>query len=336
MSLILPIAQAALGFASQGFNVLQQQRANREQKQFALDMYNRQRQDALADWNAQNLYNSPQQQMQRLKDAGLNPNLVYGTGAVGNASGQVRGTSAESYKPNPASLDLGQSSGNAITMYYDAQVKQQQVDNLKEAQKNMITDRALKEAKTNETNQNIIDKTWKLSKDKQFTPYQLDLLKGSITKQLSEINRTDKQADYIVGQIGMQGDQKNILQAQYKNLVDENVRKWMAIKPNIDYVLQKTKESVQDTIRKKYQNENMNALQQIQLESQIDILNQTLQNLIGTKEGIDLKNDFQRMINAGQDPRMISNMITSLFDQIPFGGFLKKAFKLNPTKNGYQ
>jgi len=39
-------------------------------------------------WNMQNRYNTPKQQMQRLKDAGLNPNLIYGSspaGAGGNA-----------------------------------------------------------------------------------------------------------------------------------------------------------------------------------------------------------------------------------------------------------
>lgn len=37
-------------------------------------------------WNRQNEYNSPLNQMQRLKDAGLNPNLMYEQGNVGNAS----------------------------------------------------------------------------------------------------------------------------------------------------------------------------------------------------------------------------------------------------------
>lgn len=35
------------------------------------------RQNALSDWNRQNAYNAPKQQMQRYKEAGLNPNLVY-------------------------------------------------------------------------------------------------------------------------------------------------------------------------------------------------------------------------------------------------------------------
>ena len=33
-------------------------------------------------WNANNLYNSPLQQMERLREAGLNPNLVYGNGSA--------------------------------------------------------------------------------------------------------------------------------------------------------------------------------------------------------------------------------------------------------------
>lgn len=37
-------------------------------------------------WNMQNEYNSPANQMARFKDAGLNPNLIYGQGTPGNAS----------------------------------------------------------------------------------------------------------------------------------------------------------------------------------------------------------------------------------------------------------
>lgn len=40
---------------------------------------------AVKNWNMQNAYNHPTQQMQRLKEAGLNPNLVYGGGATTTA-----------------------------------------------------------------------------------------------------------------------------------------------------------------------------------------------------------------------------------------------------------
>jgi len=49
------------------------------------------RKNALEDWNRQNAYNHPSQQMQRLKEAGLNPNLVYGGGATTTAQ-PVRNT----------------------------------------------------------------------------------------------------------------------------------------------------------------------------------------------------------------------------------------------------
>lgn len=45
------------------------------QNQFNIDM-----------WKMQNEYNSPQAQMQRLKAAGLNPNLMYSQGTTGNSA----------------------------------------------------------------------------------------------------------------------------------------------------------------------------------------------------------------------------------------------------------
>lgn len=41
-------------------------------------------------WSRNNTYNAPQQQMTRLKEAGLNPNLIYGNGSSpGNTSAQM-------------------------------------------------------------------------------------------------------------------------------------------------------------------------------------------------------------------------------------------------------
>lgn len=56
----------------------------------------------IAFWNMQNEYNSPANQMQRLKDAGLNPNLIYGQINSGNAAGSVHsGIANQSFKVNP-------------------------------------------------------------------------------------------------------------------------------------------------------------------------------------------------------------------------------------------
>ena len=48
--------------------------------------YDKTRKDAISDRDYNNKYNSPEQQMIRLKDAGLNPHLVYGNGAQTTAS----------------------------------------------------------------------------------------------------------------------------------------------------------------------------------------------------------------------------------------------------------
>jgi len=59
--------------------------------------YRRNRRDALSDWDRQNAYNSPASQMQRFRDAGLNPNLIYGRGESGN-SGSVNSPEASSFQ----------------------------------------------------------------------------------------------------------------------------------------------------------------------------------------------------------------------------------------------
>lgn len=56
-------------------------RMNKKNRKFAKEMYATQRADSLADWNMQNDFNNPSAQMSRYKEAGLNPNLIYGQGS---------------------------------------------------------------------------------------------------------------------------------------------------------------------------------------------------------------------------------------------------------------
>nr|QPB07370.1 MAG: DNA pilot protein [Microvirus sp.] len=52
-------------------------------------------------WMRNNEYNSPASQMQRFKEAGLNPALIYGSsGNAGNSSAPVKGTPYSAVKPN--------------------------------------------------------------------------------------------------------------------------------------------------------------------------------------------------------------------------------------------
>ena len=67
------------------------------QRKFDLDM-----------WNRQNAYNTPAMQMQRLRDAGLNPALMYGQGTTGNASNQPKATQPQIVNPlSPSAVASG-------------------------------------------------------------------------------------------------------------------------------------------------------------------------------------------------------------------------------------
>ena len=90
-------------------------------------------------WNMQNRYNSPTAQMSRLRQASLNPNLVYGSGVTGNSAG-----SAPQYQPakiQRATMEpyrgwnLGLS--DAASMYMAMRQNKAQVENM-EAQNKLI------------------------------------------------------------------------------------------------------------------------------------------------------------------------------------------------------
>ena len=80
-----------------------------------------------AMWDKVNKYNHPLQQMKRLKDAGLNPNLIYGSSpgsAVGNAQSIASGKQLQAQAPQ-YQID------NPMTPFMDTRVKQAQTNNLK-------------------------------------------------------------------------------------------------------------------------------------------------------------------------------------------------------------
>lgn len=105
------------------------QQTNQQQQDFNTQMYNKQRADALSDWDRQNQYNSPSQQMQRFKEAGLNPNLIYGQ--MSNAPA-VRSTDMKApdfVAPKYDTSKIGDTLGN----YLNLQKQQVDISNDKKA-----------------------------------------------------------------------------------------------------------------------------------------------------------------------------------------------------------
>ena len=101
---------------------------------------------ALEDWNRQNEYNHPEQVMNRLRQAGLNPNLVYGKGAD-MASAVIK--SSES-KPTPALQAPVDTKGlsNSIMQSQQLQLNQSQID-LQNAQRYVLEEEAVRKRMDN-------------------------------------------------------------------------------------------------------------------------------------------------------------------------------------------
>lgn len=121
------------GIVGGAINAVTQGRQNRKARMFAREMYGMQRRDALADWQMENEYNSPRAQMQRLQEAGLNPNLVYGHGEVGNSTGGVRAasTSTPDIKPTRPGDALIAGGQGFMSGMYMVEMKKAQVDLLR-------------------------------------------------------------------------------------------------------------------------------------------------------------------------------------------------------------
>jgi len=126
MPLTLPVATLLAGITGAGANTISTLSTNRAQRRWNEAMYNRQREDALADWARSNQYNSPLAQMQRFKEAGLNPHLIYG-GGPNNVSAPIRGTDAKAWNPQAPAFNFGQ----IADQYLGAQATTQAIENTK-------------------------------------------------------------------------------------------------------------------------------------------------------------------------------------------------------------
>lgn len=124
-------------------NTISVAQTTKKQRKWAEAQYEKQRAHALEDWNTQNAYNSPAAQMQRLKEAGLNPNLVYGNGADATAGQMPRQSDTGSYDAEAPQVDFN--AQRSLMNYYDTQFRQQQTDNL-QVQRTLMEQQAINTA----------------------------------------------------------------------------------------------------------------------------------------------------------------------------------------------
>lgn len=159
---LLPWIQMGVQGLTSGFNTLMQNRL--QKKQFAHDrsmaeyaysqdqqMWDRQSQWNTDMWRMQNEYNLPANQMSRLKDAGLNPNLIYGNAAAGGQAAAIQKAEMPKYQPARADYNfLPLEVPQMLSMYQDFKLRNAQHDNLRAqqllTQEKAVTEGAIREA----------------------------------------------------------------------------------------------------------------------------------------------------------------------------------------------
>lgn len=150
--LAIPLIGAASSLVGGAANSAATADQNRDSQRFSLAMYERTKADNLAFWNLQNDYNSPQSQMQRFEQAGLNKHLVYGQGSPGQAASIP---TPDVQTPQFRSPEWGNAiSASGLTLMnsiYDLDIKQAQVDNLRSQNTVIQQDALLKAAQLSGT-----------------------------------------------------------------------------------------------------------------------------------------------------------------------------------------
>lgn len=180
---------AFLPLIGQGVNAVSNLFTNKAQKNTSLEFYDRQRADALADWNRQNQYNSPQAQMQRFKEAGLSPHLIYGQTNVAPA---VRSTDAKT--PNYTAPQIDTQSANPILIA-------QQIENMKK-QGSLMDAQAVKansETDWKNVNTNLLKDTYDYKIGQES--WKSNLIKAQADKAIMDTNKTEKSIALIQPQV---------------------------------------------------------------------------------------------------------------------------------------
>lgn len=162
---------------------------NRKSRKWNEKMYDKQRADAIADWHMNNEYNSPAEQMKRLKAGGLNPNLVYDNGASAGSPSPVRSSSVESWKPDAPQLDA-QGITQSLMQQYDVALKQAQTDNIKAATEVAKQDTALKMAQTASTVTGNSQSKFNLKMAENLEAVSLESASVGLNKQKADLSYT--------------------------------------------------------------------------------------------------------------------------------------------------
>lgn len=183
-----PVAAAITAgatLAGAGANVYASGKMNKKTREWNDKQYERTRRDALADFATQNEYNSPLAQMQRFRDAGLNPNLIYGQSTE---AAPIRSSETPAWTPRAPQIDLD--AGPTVSAYFDTRLKEAQTDNLRAAITVQDQDALLKAAQTAATIQGTAKTAQDVEQAGRLNPFILEAAQENIRKIQADTQQT--------------------------------------------------------------------------------------------------------------------------------------------------
>lgn len=165
-------------------------------------------------WDANNRYNHPSMQMARLKEAGLNPHLVYGQSASG--------ATGSSSSPAPSDkLELKNEYFDQLSQYVGSQKQEQEMSNLQKQLEVMNADIALKGSQQAQQDATTARSKFDLSqadrlKDISAQAAQQNLINSTKTGANIDANTDKLIADTALSQTNKKVSEQNIKESQQR------------------------------------------------------------------------------------------------------------------------
>lgn len=199
-------------------------------------------------WNKTNEYNHPVSQMQRFKDAGLNPHLMYGQGDNGNTS---MPQAPKQEVPNYNFAD-------AAMAYVSTKKQQTEIDNMQKAQEVMEADKILKSAQT----QNTLSASAKTDQEVLQAGELFQTVKATADANLNSLNASIKkigvETEAVVKQMAATDASIKLSQAQISKIsqdVEESAQRIQVLKADQRF---KDAETERVRIENKFRNLGIN------------------------------------------------------------------------------
>lgn len=238
---LLPGVIAAGQIGSQAYNNAQQGKMNRQTRAWNERMWQYNRDAALQDWNMMNEYNHPSAQMKRLREAGINPHTVYGQGSVATTTNQPRAADGGGWNPRPPTFDFAGPFSQGLGAFYNTQMKDAQIDNLRKQNTVLDEDKALKQAQVIAT----LATAAKTGQDTEMSKFDLAMKSRlqEISAEMASVTLDRAKQDM---QLAINADERAAaLNASNLKEAVERILKMRAEKKNIDANTQLTKEKTQ-------------------------------------------------------------------------------------------